>query len=377
MPLEKGFIWVNDVEASAAVPPEGHIVYARDTDTHLASDGTTLTAMGGGGGGLDTEGAQDAVGAMVDASLTYDDATPLLKVTEMTGDVTSTGANVTTIANDAVTFAKIQNITDNRLLGRSAGSTGDAQHITPSTGTYLSSAVLKTYRFGMLDYKSGAADTPDDDFDAGSLDAKWTAVTGTSGTVDIFEAGAAITRYDLTTRSGWLLMQTGKNTGSRVNFRQDYTLPDGSSIVAAFAVNTAGSSSAVPTNNASDFGISVNSTDTDPITGTYCSVYMDGQTNTGPRVLVLSSVGSTLSGPDNFSNLGSMVYLRIARVGTIYHCLCSSEFGTTWYHLGSKDLGGAADNVWIWSQCDATFTGLVPVVGCDWFRLGTNALDPW
>lgn len=143
MSREKGFIWVNDTEAGAVVPPEGHIVYARDTDTHLASDGTTLTAMGGGGGGLDAEGAQDAVGAMVDTSLVYTDATPLLSRAALTGDVTAAeGSNTTTIANDAVTYAKIQNVTDGRLLGRSAGSSGDVQEITVGSSLDLSSGSI-------------------------------------------------------------------------------------------------------------------------------------------------------------------------------------------------------------------------------------------
>lgn len=46
------------------------------------------------------------------------------------------------IANDAVTFAKVQNITDNRLLGRSAGSSGDMQEITIGAGLSLSGGSL-------------------------------------------------------------------------------------------------------------------------------------------------------------------------------------------------------------------------------------------
>lgn len=46
------------------------------------------------------------------------------------------------LANDAVTYAKIQNITDNRLLGRSAGSSGDMMEITLGSGLTLSSGVL-------------------------------------------------------------------------------------------------------------------------------------------------------------------------------------------------------------------------------------------
>ncbi len=90
-----------------------------------------------------TEATQDAVGAMVDASLNYVDGTPLLQRAALTGDITaSAGSNATTIANDAVTFAKFQNITDARLLGRSAGSTGDMQHITAGNGLTLSSGDL-------------------------------------------------------------------------------------------------------------------------------------------------------------------------------------------------------------------------------------------
>lgn len=46
------------------------------------------------------------------------------------------------IADDAVTFAKFQNITDNRLLGRSAGSSGDMQEITVGSGLSLSGGTL-------------------------------------------------------------------------------------------------------------------------------------------------------------------------------------------------------------------------------------------
>lgn len=46
------------------------------------------------------------------------------------------------IADDAVTFDKVQNITDNRLLGRSAGSAGSMQEITIGSGLSLSSGTL-------------------------------------------------------------------------------------------------------------------------------------------------------------------------------------------------------------------------------------------
>lgn len=51
-----------------------------------------------------TEVAQDAIGAMVDTTLVYVDATPLLTRAALTGDITAPQAsNVTTLANTAVT----------------------------------------------------------------------------------------------------------------------------------------------------------------------------------------------------------------------------------------------------------------------------------
>jgi hypothetical protein len=76
--------------------------------------------------------AQDAVGAMVDSTLVYTDATPLLSRAALTGDVTATaGSNATTIPNDTVTYAKMQNVSaTDRLLGRSTAGAGDVEEIT-------------------------------------------------------------------------------------------------------------------------------------------------------------------------------------------------------------------------------------------------------
>lgn len=50
-----------------------------------------------------------------------------------TGDVTSTGDGATTIANDAVTYAKIQNISaTSRVIGRKSSGSGDAEECTLS-----------------------------------------------------------------------------------------------------------------------------------------------------------------------------------------------------------------------------------------------------
>lgn len=73
------------------------------------------------------ERAQDAVGAMVGASLVYVDATPLLVRAALTGDVTAAqNSNATTIANNVVTYAKMQDASaGNVVLCRSSASSGD------------------------------------------------------------------------------------------------------------------------------------------------------------------------------------------------------------------------------------------------------------
>jgi hypothetical protein len=53
------------------------------------------------------------------------------------------------IDNDAVTFAKFQNITDSRLLGRSAGSSGDMQELTVAGALTLASGVLTGFQIGV------------------------------------------------------------------------------------------------------------------------------------------------------------------------------------------------------------------------------------
>lgn len=67
----------------------------------------------------------------------------------LTGDVTGsgTGSFAATIANDAVTFAKFQNITTARLLGRATGGSGDMEEITLGTGLSYAGTTLNVSGF--------------------------------------------------------------------------------------------------------------------------------------------------------------------------------------------------------------------------------------
>lgn len=62
-----------------------------------------------------------------------------IRLVAFTGDVTkSAGGTALTIANDAVTFAKMQNITTDRLIGRDTAASGDPEEISVGGGLEFS-----------------------------------------------------------------------------------------------------------------------------------------------------------------------------------------------------------------------------------------------
>ncbi len=62
-------------------------------------------------------------------------AVPVGGITQLTGDVTAgpgSGSQVATIANNAVTFAKMQDIATQTAIGRNTAGTGDPESVTIS-----------------------------------------------------------------------------------------------------------------------------------------------------------------------------------------------------------------------------------------------------
>jgi len=80
----------------------------------------------------------------------------------LSGDVTGTGTGsiTTTVADGVITYAKIQDVTDERLLGRSAGSDGPVQELTVGTGLTLVAGVLANSQSGGSTTFLGLTDTP-------------------------------------------------------------------------------------------------------------------------------------------------------------------------------------------------------------------------
>ena len=91
--------------------------------------------------GPTTEEIQDVMATTIIDSLhlnwTYNDT-----LNQLSANIYGSSVGTAELTNESVTYAKLQNVTDNRLLGRSAGSAGDAQELTVAGALTLSGGVL-------------------------------------------------------------------------------------------------------------------------------------------------------------------------------------------------------------------------------------------
>lgn len=104
----------------------------------IDNDAVTLAKMANIGTdrlvGRDTAASGDPEELSVSGGLEFTGSGGIQR-SALTGDVTaSAGSNSTTIANDAVTYAKLQNLATDRLLGRDTASSGDAEELTVGGG---------------------------------------------------------------------------------------------------------------------------------------------------------------------------------------------------------------------------------------------------
>lgn len=227
----------------------------------------------------------------------------------------------------------------------------------------------------LLNSLKASADTPDAEF-TGTID-PFTVVDGASGTASLL-AGSGTGLYDVSSRTGWVLFQVGTASAAGVELKQDYTLPDGKCIVApvSFALDY----TAAPANNELWLGIGVNDNDSGPYSGTTAqtaTAIVDTDTG-GHRVIAWdgsSHMNSSFTVPTTPAARDTY-YLRIDRSDLTYYVFYSTD-GFSWTHLGSKTMATAANNVWLFAQCNATMANRA-VVGCPWFREGTAlAVDPF
>lgn len=92
--------------------------------------------------GRDTAGTGATEEIAVSGGIEFTGATAI-RTSAFTGDVTkAAGGTALTIANDAVTYAKMQNVTASRILGRGDSGSGDPQELTADQGVDISGTVV-------------------------------------------------------------------------------------------------------------------------------------------------------------------------------------------------------------------------------------------
>jgi hypothetical protein len=118
--------------AGPAAPADGQggILYAKaDGKIYWISNElaeTDLTAGGGGGGATDLDGLTDvSVSTPSGGQLLVHNGAATFNNVSMSGDATLASGGALTIANNAVTVAKIEDVAANSILLRNAGSAGD------------------------------------------------------------------------------------------------------------------------------------------------------------------------------------------------------------------------------------------------------------
>jgi hypothetical protein len=230
--------------------------------------------------------------------------------------------------------------------------------------TYISEAQAN------LENGKDTTDTPDDDFSAGSLDGKWTVVSGSSGTVDMERTTASSAIYDLSTRSGDLLFQA---SNANFSIRQDYTLPDGNSIIVAITPNISFDTSIA--DNEVLFELALNDNDSSSSSGTNRAAVMH-QTNLNDYNVIGVNQASATVGENPHVPAGTRVYYRINRSGSTYYMYHSMD-GSVWMPLGSSSPASTPDNIWIGARSQTNTPDPKAIMAIHWIRQGNNNLDPW
>lgn len=137
------------VNQTVYVKPGGGLTLTKPTGTNLIQNvGKVGRVNGGGAGSIAVANIQRSndIPNLAQNNLWIGNASGVPTATTLSGDVTNVGGAVT-IANDAVTFAKMQNISTDRLLGRDTAGTGDIEQLTVGGGIEFTGTGIQTSAF--------------------------------------------------------------------------------------------------------------------------------------------------------------------------------------------------------------------------------------
>jgi hypothetical protein len=205
-------------------------------------------------------------------------------------------------------------------------------------------------------------DTPDDEFNSETLDGKWTVTDGTNGTVSLTQ-GSPADIYEITTDG----LLTQMSAGNDFFMRQDYTLPDGNSIILSLNPTVT-----TPEIGQNDYfvGMSVNDNDSAFNAGNYHWFAF------APSSRVIAWDGSATSAT-GVSSTGHGMYLRVLRSGLTYSYYWSIT-GDMWNPIESNTESGAFTNIWLFTISEAAYNSSpVSINKFSWIRQGDNNIRPW
>lgn len=212
-----------------------------------------------------------------------------------------------------------------------------------------------------------------DEFASGTLDGQWTAVGMVSGTAAILTANPTDSVYDLSTRSGTLLVQL--KPADQAYLRADSFIASGEQIIVSISVPAPGDLAGA--NNSMWVGIGYNDNDTDPYAGADAQLIWDGAGD--QRMLFMhSGGGGTVGEFDWGAPVGRRAYYRFIRDSDTVYGYFSID-GTVWSPLNSTTVGvSTANNFWLVFDSNSIAFDHAPIVAVNWVRhVANQSFDAW
>ena len=235
----------------------------------------------------------------------------------------------------------------------------------------------------VLQDKIGGTITIDDEFDAPTLNSKWTLVGGgVAGTVDLeLQTTPANPIYDLTTIPGRMLIQVDGGSGlQRLGLRQMRTLLPGTGVTVCFSPAWNFETLA---NNELQVILAVTDSTTDPESGSpRYTILFDTDADNG-RILSTGSSGGTVDTSTTSSlplgGISDTVYFRIIHSSTTAGRFTGffSFNGSSWTSLGQRTLGGVPTQLWVSVESATSISSPIPITTLYWVRQGGVGVLPY